>query len=120
MKLSRMIVPKTLLFVMLAFPGLLMPAFAQQEVDPTWYDPWAALPKAAHPQHAKADQKKTPRKLTVVVAGSKEYQHNPVRAHVLHQSQRPALRVALKSDAGFRSQTTNHRLPEINPLPSEQ
>ena len=32
------------------FTILLLPAYGQQEVDPTWYDPWAAPTAAAvHP-----------------------------------------------------------------------
>jgi|GEM_PF-3194258 len=32
----------------------LLPAYGQQEVDPTWHDPWAAASKApAHPPKAK-------------------------------------------------------------------
>jgi hypothetical protein len=30
--------------------AMLVPAYGQQEVDPTWYDPWAA-PNQAIPQH---------------------------------------------------------------------
>ncbi|HMK23590.1 MAG TPA: hypothetical protein VK466_14745 [Terriglobales bacterium] len=47
MTFLRMIAPKTLLFAMLALPSLIMNAYAQQEVDPTWYDPWAATKPAA-------------------------------------------------------------------------
>jgi hypothetical protein len=31
----------------IAAPVLAIPSFAQQEVDPTWYDPWATLSPAA-------------------------------------------------------------------------
>jgi hypothetical protein len=96
MKLSRLIVPKSLLFAVFAFPGLLTPAFAQQEVDPTWYDPWAAAPKTARPLHAKADQKKTTQRSTFAVTGSKRNQPTPVSTHVPHRTQRAAVQVALK------------------------
>jgi len=96
MKLSRMIVPKGVLVAMLAFPGLVMPAFAQQEVDPTWYDPWAAAPKvAAHPVEAKIEQKKTARKLRMASA-PKEKQATPVRGNAPHRTQQAVLRLALK------------------------
>jgi hypothetical protein len=37
------------------FTILLLPAYGQQEVDPTWYDPWAAPTAAAvHPAHPAA------------------------------------------------------------------
>jgi hypothetical protein len=47
MTLLRLIAPKTLLFAVLALPSLISNAYAQQEVDPTWYDPWAATQPAA-------------------------------------------------------------------------
>jgi len=96
MKLSRMIAPQTLLWAVLALPSLLMPAFAQQEVDPTWYDPWAAAPKASHPLQAKAEQKKTARKVRVAAAGSKENQTTQARDHVPHRTQQATLQAALK------------------------
>ena len=37
-------------YVAAIFLSLLTPAFAQQEIDPTWYDPWAK--PAAHVVHA--------------------------------------------------------------------
>jgi hypothetical protein len=95
MKLSRLIVPKSLLLAVFAFPGLLMPAFAQQEVDPTWYDPWAATPKTARPLHAKADQQKKTQKLKVAKSTSRENQRTQVRA-ALHRTPQAALRLALK------------------------
>jgi hypothetical protein len=96
MKLSRMIVPKGVLVAMLAFPGLVLPAFAQQEVDPTWYDPWAAAPKAAaHPVEARTEQKKTARKLRMASA-PKEKQPTPVRGNAPHRTQQAVLQLALK------------------------
>ena len=47
MTLLKMIAPKTLLFAVLALPSLIANAYAQQEVDPTWYDPWATTKPAA-------------------------------------------------------------------------
>jgi hypothetical protein len=44
MKISRMFAVKALLLGAIALPTL-MPAFGQQEVDPTWYDPWAPASK---------------------------------------------------------------------------
>jgi hypothetical protein len=95
MKLSKMIVPKSMLCAVLAFPGLLMPAFAQQEVDPTWYDPWAAAPQATRPAHAKTEQKKTTQTLKVAKTPAKENQRTQVRA-TLHRTQPAALQLALK------------------------
>ena len=101
MKLSRMIAPKSLLLAVFAFPGLLMPAFAQQEVDPTWYDPWAAAPKTAHPlqtktgHRAKPEQRKPSRKLRLADTGSKENQPTQVRTQALHRTQQASLPVAV-------------------------
>jgi hypothetical protein len=94
MRLSKVIVPKSLLCAVLAFPGLLMPAFAQQEMDPTWYDPWAAAPKATRPLQAKTELKKT-QKLKVAKSTSKENQRTQVRA-ALHRTPQAALQLALK------------------------
>jgi hypothetical protein len=33
----------------LTVPLLLVPSFAQQEIDPTWHDPWAVTNPAAAP-----------------------------------------------------------------------
>lgn len=55
MKLSRVIA----LAAAMMLP-MVVPAFGQQETDPTWYDPWAsqavrpAAPKAAEAQKPKA------------------------------------------------------------------
>lgn len=38
--LSRKLLPLTMVL------GLLLPAHSQQEVDPTWYDPWTTASKA--------------------------------------------------------------------------
>ena len=57
MTLLKMIAPKTLLFAVLALPSLIANAYAQQEVDPTWYDPWAATrPAAAQMKSTKKKQ----------------------------------------------------------------
>src|ERR1700747_1673157 len=47
MALSRGTLLKAALSGTMASPLLPIPALAQQEGDPTWYDPWAAAPKAA-------------------------------------------------------------------------
>ena len=48
--------------------AMFMPAFAQQEMDPTWYDPWAK-PNANAAPVAKAQ---TPGKLRKVSADSRD------------------------------------------------
>lgn len=52
----RMIAPKTLMFAVLALPSLIANAYAQQEVDPTWYDPWATTKPAAPIKTAETKQ----------------------------------------------------------------
>ena len=55
MKISRMFAVKALLLGAIALPTLTVPAFGQQEVDPTWHDPWAiAGQSTAQPAAAKA------------------------------------------------------------------
>lgn len=44
--------------------ALLLPAFAQQEMDPTWYDPWAK--PVAHVTKAAAIDANKPRKIRPV------------------------------------------------------
>jgi hypothetical protein len=55
MKLSRMIALNVALLAAMATPLLVLPAQAQQELDPTWYDPWKPAPNAvAQPGHTSA------------------------------------------------------------------
>jgi hypothetical protein len=51
MKLTKNDLLKTALLQALAVPLLLAPSFAQQEIDPTWHDPWAVTSptSAQHP-----------------------------------------------------------------------
>ena len=44
--------------------ALMLPAFAQQEMDPTWYDPWAK--PAAHVTKVAANDANKPRKIKLV------------------------------------------------------
>jgi hypothetical protein len=46
-KKFREIVGLDFSFSTIALIMLLLPAYSQQEVDPTWYDPWAAPSKIA-------------------------------------------------------------------------
>ena len=94
MKLATLIPPKTLLLMALVFPRLLMPAFAQQEVDPTYYDPWAAAPKAAvHTAQVKGAPKK---KAPVSMAQRTKERPVQVKAHVPHRTEQAALELAMK------------------------
>jgi len=47
MKLARGMMMKAALLATLALPTLTIPAFGQQEVDPTWYNPWPNANKTA-------------------------------------------------------------------------
>lgn len=44
---SRLVAMKAALFAVMALPILLAPVFGQQEVDPTWYNPWPDAAKTA-------------------------------------------------------------------------
>jgi len=46
------------LLVVMTMLTLLVPAYSQQEIDPTWYDPWPASSKAKV-QHPQQKQKAT-------------------------------------------------------------
>ncbi len=72
MTLSRGTLLKAVLLGTMTLPMLTIPAVAQQEVDPTWYDPWAAAPKAtAASAQAGATETKQQRKMTAAVARPK-------------------------------------------------
>lgn len=47
MKRSRMIILKAALLATITAPIFIQHAYGQQEVDPTWYDPWPDAPKPA-------------------------------------------------------------------------
>jgi hypothetical protein len=88
---------KSILWSVLALPGLTLPAFAQQEVDPTYYDPWAAAPKAvARPVHATANQTKVVRKEEPRVARARETHPTQARANMPPEAQKVTLQLALK------------------------
>jgi hypothetical protein len=60
MKHSRLIAMKAALFAVMALPMLLAPVYAQQEVDPTWYNPWPDAAKTAmKPAQTKTADSKT-------------------------------------------------------------
>lgn len=97
MTFSNINVRKSILWSVLALPGLILPAFAQQEVDPTYYDPWAAAPKAVpHPFHATANHKKFVRKDEQRVARAKETHPTQARANMPPEAQKVTLQLALK------------------------
>ena len=53
------------LIALMALPTMVVPAFGQQETDPTWYDPWApALVKPATPAQMQAPVAKKEPKAT--------------------------------------------------------
>src|SRR5438309_9419792 len=60
---------KAVLLGTMALPMLTIPALAQQEVDPTWYDPWAAAPKAAA-QSTQATETKQQHKMSTATAAA--------------------------------------------------
>jgi hypothetical protein len=53
------------LIALMALPTMVVPAFGQQETDPTWYDPWApVLVKPATPAQTQAPVAKKETKAT--------------------------------------------------------
>ena len=54
MTLSMKTLRTAVLLTTVAVPLLCLSAFAQQEVDPTYYDPWAAAPSIKVVAHANA------------------------------------------------------------------
>lgn len=56
MKVARTLSLKAALLGWMDVCMLLVPAYAQQEVDPTWYDPWAvASQPVKHQSNSNAD-----------------------------------------------------------------
>ena len=97
MTFPKIILRKSILWSAIALPGLILPAFAQQEVDPTYYDPWAAAPKAVtRPAHATVDHKQAIRKKEPSVARLKQNQPTQARATMPRVAERVTLQLALK------------------------
>ena len=88
---------KSILWSAIAVPSLILPAFAQQEVDPTYYDPWAAAPKAvARPVNATANHKKEVRRQEPPVARVKATQPTHAQANMQRTAEKVTLQLALK------------------------
>jgi hypothetical protein len=69
MTLSKGIVLKAVVFAAMAVPMLTVSAWGQQEVDPSWYDPWAPTPKVAvQSGQMKATNSNQPQKVSSVSA----------------------------------------------------
>jgi hypothetical protein len=85
MKFSRVIA----LLALMALPTMVVPAFGQQETDPTWYDPWApALVKPATPTQTPIAKKETKVTSTTTTVA----QHK-VKKSVRDQAQRQPERI---------------------------
>lgn len=84
MKLSRVFA----LLALMTLPTIVVPAFAQQDTDPTWYNPWApVLVKPATPQQTPVAKKDT----KVVTTRTTVAQHKikkSVRDQAQHQPER--------------------------------
>jgi hypothetical protein len=78
MAFLRVIAPRTLMFAVLALPSLIANAYAQQEVDPTWYDPWATAKPAA--AQVKAAQKQQALKVKTAAVKPSPAKPMPARA----------------------------------------
>jgi hypothetical protein len=85
MKLSRVFA----LLALMTLPTMVVPAFGQQETDPTWYDPWApVLVKPATPQQAPVVKKETKGATTTTTVA----QHK-IKKSVRDQAQRQPERI---------------------------
>jgi hypothetical protein len=71
MNRSRDISPyRFLAMIAVLFGAMVLPAFGQQEVDPTWYDPWAppspAVVQSAKPAAAVHRQQPTVKRVSLI------------------------------------------------------
>ena len=81
MKFSRTLA----LLALMTLPTMVVPAFGQQDTDPTWYDPWApALVKPVTPQ---TQQTPIAKKETKVTTASKAVAQHKVKKPVHYQAQ---------------------------------
>jgi hypothetical protein len=86
MTLSKGIVLKAVVLAAMAAPMLSVSAWGQQEVDPSWYDPWAPAPKVAvHSAAMKATNSNQLRKVSSVSA---ERPRNKKQAKTARRSER--------------------------------
>ena len=86
MQHSRLIAMKAALFAVIALPMLLAPVYAQQEVDPTWYNPWPDAAKTASKPTPTKTADSTTRKLTT--ASTQHPKTHEVKARM--QAKKPA------------------------------
>ncbi len=85
MKFSRALA----LLALMTLPTMVVPAFGQQETDPTWYNPWApALGKPATPTATPVAKKET----NVAPTTATVAQHK-VKKSVRDQERRQPVRV---------------------------
>jgi len=85
MKLSRVFA----LLALMTLPTMVVPAFGQQETDPTWYDPWApALVKPATPQQTPVTKKETKVAATTTTTVAQHKIKKSVRDQALRQPER--------------------------------
>jgi hypothetical protein len=88
MTLSKAILLKAALLATVALPMLTASAFGQQEVDPSWYDPWApAVKVVVRPAQVKSTDSQKPRRISSVSA-VRPKTTKPARIAVDHHSER--------------------------------
>lgn len=88
MRLDRISLLKATLLAAMLVPALGLPIYAQQEVDPTWYDPWATQTKVvAQPAKSRTHHREPGRNTTAV---SRHPHSNKTRVH-LAGTQRPGV-----------------------------
>lgn len=76
------------LMALMTLPTMVVPAFGQQDTDPTWYDPWAPkLVKPAAPTQTPSAKKET-KVTTTTTAVAQQKAKKSVRDHAPHQPER--------------------------------
>jgi hypothetical protein len=71
MRSAKMFTLKVVLLGAMAVPMLFVSAYGQQEVDPTWYDPWASPSKPVAQTVVKADPKPAKKANSTTLASGK-------------------------------------------------
>ena len=67
-RLDRIFLLRATLLAAMLVPGLGLPVYAQQEVDPTWYDPWATQTKVVVQPAKSRTHHREPRQNTSTVS----------------------------------------------------
>jgi hypothetical protein len=99
MKFNRNFLLNATLLQALTVPMLLIPSYAQQEVDPTWHDPWAITAAApAQPAQPVVANTQKPEPTRARNAAPHKKQVVKQEAHATPQPHRQETKVASAAD----------------------